>query len=125
MLKSDCSLTAATAVGGRTNGHAEVAMRVELNISNPAAVSPQDGRGWVVRLHLLPGQQVAEATVDGRAAKVVAIKPAAVDAVHAPFGGAGSPPAPLAGPIAEIDMPPAPGNRQAAVVRVDSNAHKL
>ena len=70
-------------------------------------------RAWVVRLHLLPNQRVAGAVMDGVALVDEAILHLAplshADTVHHyfPFGGSGTPPAAMAGHVAELKLPSA------------------
>jgi hypothetical protein len=67
----------------------------------------------VVRLHLLPNQRVAGAVMDGVALVDEAILHLAplshADTVHHyfPFGGSGTPPAAMAGHVAELKLPSA------------------
>merc|ERR1712113_53894 len=75
---------------------------VEIDVSEA-----EDGssRGWVLRLHLLPYQRVESVFVDGMEHKnVFHLQPLANHQAHEffPFGGAGTPPAPRAGPVAEV-----------------------
>ena len=72
-------------------------------------------RAWVLRLHLLPGQQVSTATVDGVAVKVSNV--AAMDSSNAmtppAFGASGS--APAVGVVAEVQVPSSVNARQIIV----------
>jgi len=69
-------------------------------------------RSWVLRVHLLPDQHIASATLDGEVAtaKLVHLEPRKSDDDgdgadgFFPFGGAGSAPASKAGPIVELHV---------------------
>jgi alpha-glucosidase (family GH31 glycosyl hydrolase) len=63
-----------------------------------------ESRGWMVRLHLRPGQSCVGANVDGTELGIVHIDPV-IDDMFYPFQGVGTPPAPNAGKIAEIKVP--------------------
>jgi len=72
----------------------------------------EDGasRGWLVRLHLRPGQHCVSAVVDSTAVlEILHLSPVAPNVVFFPFGGAGTAPAHKAGKIAEVQVPS--GNR--------------
>jgi hypothetical protein len=62
-------------------------------------------RAWTVRVHLLPGQHIASASVNDEAVGVRHL--AATRDLHAffPLSGAGAPSAPQAGPVAEVQVP--------------------
>jgi len=77
----------------------------------------EDGetRGWLVRLHLRPGQSCLSAELDGTdLLDIVHLDPVFHSDFY-PFGGAGTPPAPNAGRIAEIKIPSANHKRQLQV----------
>lgn len=90
----------------QTDGHGAVSIDV-----GPTPVE----RAWTVRLHLRRGQRLVRCSVDGadmmegvqvlRPMGVHASDHAAATATATPFGGRGSQPAPLAGPIVEIALP--------------------
>jgi alpha-glucosidase (family GH31 glycosyl hydrolase) len=65
----------------------------------------RESRGWVVRLHLLPGQECLSAMEDGNLLKVNHISPVSPSDTFFPFGGVGTAPAHKAGKIAEIYVP--------------------
>eukprot|EP00928_Gymnodinium_smaydae_P034068 TRINITY_DN24225_c0_g1_i1.p1 TRINITY_DN24225_c0_g1~~TRINITY_DN24225_c0_g1_i1.p1 ORF type:complete len:880 (-),score=38.86 TRINITY_DN24225_c0_g1_i1:6-2645(-) len=76
---------------------------------------PEDGaeRSWVVRLHLLPGKRVTAASVrhnvsdDSQHQSFPSVKhifPETNRKAFFPFSGKGSPPAPHAGPVAELEL---------------------
>ena len=70
-------------------------------------------RSWLLRLHLNRSQAALGCTVDGAPTNFTRLAPVAAQhstMVH-PFGGRGSRPPPLAGPIVEIPLPRAPGPR--------------
>jgi len=70
-------------------------------------ISPaEDGasRGWVIRLHLLPGESCSSAIVDGSLIEVTHISPGPCEDFF-PFQGVGTAPACRAGNIAEIHVP--------------------
>ena len=75
-------------------------------------------RAWSVRLHLSPGEQLVRASVDGALisrGELPALHlqpvPAALAGTFAPFGGTGTRPAPLAGPVAQVRVSAGPGAR--------------
>jgi alpha-glucosidase (family GH31 glycosyl hydrolase) len=68
-----------------------------------SAAEDGESRAWLVRLHLRPGQACLSANVDGMDLDVVHIPPE-MRTNFFPFGGAGTPPAPKAGNIAEIKV---------------------
>ena len=74
-------------------------------------------RKWTVRLNLRPGQRVVDATLDGAPLAVAHIAPLA--AAVRPFRGAGAAPPPLAGAVAEIELPAAAAARSVAAKIVD------
>jgi hypothetical protein len=79
-----------------------------------SAAEDSAARAWILRVHLAPGQRVAEALLDDvRAGAVEHLSPtAAADSdAYAPFMGKGTRPPPLAGPIAEIKLPSASSPR--------------
>jgi alpha-glucosidase (family GH31 glycosyl hydrolase) len=73
-----------------------------------------ESRGWLVRLHLRPGQNCISAGVDddGTDLDIVHIDPITDTDDFFPFGGSGTPPAPKAGKIAEIKVPMANHERK-------------
>ena len=75
-------------------------------------------RKWTVRLHLRPGQRVVDATLDGAPLAVAHIAPLA--AAARPFRGAGAAPPPLAGAVAELELPAAAAARSVAARIVDA-----
>eukprot|EP00811_Abedinium_folium_P030410 NODE_4871_length_1836_cov_3.769456.p1 GENE.NODE_4871_length_1836_cov_3.769456~~NODE_4871_length_1836_cov_3.769456.p1 ORF type:complete len:331 (+),score=115.76 NODE_4871_length_1836_cov_3.769456:751-1743(+) len=95
---------ARTDIAMRTDGRGKV--RLEIG-------EPEQGgleREWLLRLHLLRGQRAAVATVEGLGAVAVRhVEPQASGNDFFPLGGAGSAPAPLAGPVAEVWLPRASG----------------
>jgi len=81
---------------------------------NISASTDGISRGWVVRLHLLPGQVCTHASLSGQFVNsVVHFKPA--EGVF-PFGGTGTHPASQAGPVAELHVPSAPNSRELSFV---------
>jgi len=85
-------------------------------------ISPsEDGasRGWLVRLHLLPGQYCAAAIADGMNLIVSHINPVSETDTLFPFGGAGTPPAHRAGKIAEVLIPSGDSQRFIKISIVD------
>lgn len=76
-------------------------------------------RGWVLRVHLLPGQKVSAVTVDGQQLGSSSYKVLGPGASHVeiPFEGAGSHPGHKAGDVVEIGIP-ASGVEQAHDVRL-------
>eukprot|EP01062_Namystynia_karyoxenos_P067703 TRINITY_DN6172_c0_g1_i1.p1 TRINITY_DN6172_c0_g1~~TRINITY_DN6172_c0_g1_i1.p1 ORF type:complete len:851 (+),score=211.04 TRINITY_DN6172_c0_g1_i1:93-2555(+) len=86
--------------------------RAELTISAAAGGAP---RGWLLRLHLRPGQRPAPAAViDGAPASYALLQPAAGSGAW-PFAGAGALPPPAAGPVVELELPPSAGPRRVSV----------
>jgi len=59
-------------------------------------------RAWVVRVHLLPGQRASSIVLDGEVVSGLHIEPST--AAVFPLEGAGSNPAPLAGPVVEVQL---------------------
>ena len=83
-----------------------------------AAAEDGAARGWVLRLHLRPGQRVACAHVDDTEVEVAHIAPTDNDAGATrffPFGGKDAAPAPAAGHIAQIVLPSSAHARTAVV----------
>eukprot|EP00463_Aulacantha_scolymantha_P002959 TRINITY_DN370_c0_g1_i1.p1 TRINITY_DN370_c0_g1~~TRINITY_DN370_c0_g1_i1.p1 ORF type:complete len:484 (-),score=92.11 TRINITY_DN370_c0_g1_i1:134-1471(-) len=75
---------------------------VQLNVSKAEDAA---SRGWVLRLHLQPGQHVESAFIDGmKVPNVPHLQPLTSHEAHQffPFGGEGTPPAPNAGPVVEL-----------------------
>lgn len=74
-------------------------VRVEIDATG-------DGRerAWTLRVHLRPGQRATGARVDGVAVGGVRHLPPGAGTTHFPLGGAGTPAAPKAGPIAEVRL---------------------
>ena len=99
---TDISMTTAA------NGTVSLAIAVAADVK---------ARGWVLRLHLRPGQQASYARVDNEEARVVHIAPtsAAAAARFFPFGGKDAAPAPAAGHVAQIVLPSSRGARTVVV----------
>jgi hypothetical protein len=112
---SEHSDDAVTTVQLRTDGGGKVYVDVSASVA---------ARAWVVRLHLAPGQQLslsAAAAAAGGVSSVLHIQPpagcSAADASSpvpgeesfTPFGGVGTRPACLAGPVAEFRLEPRSG----------------
>ena len=98
------SAEARTTVTMQTD-HANGQLRFDISAAEDGAA-----RAWILRVHLAPGQQVAEALLDDLpAGAVVHLSPiATTDADgYVPFMGKGARPPPLAGSIAEIALPSA------------------
>jgi len=87
-------------------------------------------RAWVLRIHLRPGHCVTKADLrqdrtsgGGEKAAVAHLRPVSATPgatwAFAPFGGAGSRPAPKAGPVAEIRLIPAAHPRKIEVEITD------
>jgi len=70
-----------------------------------------ESRGWLVRLHLLPGQHCMSAFVDDTVLDVAHLAPVSPTSTFFPLGGAGTLPAHKAGDIAEIQVPSGNHNR--------------
>ena len=82
-----------------TNGHGGVSLTV-------SAAEDGSRRAWVFRSHLLPGQKLVSATLDGVELRApVHLEPREEVGPAFPFGGQGSRPMPKAGPVAEIYIP--------------------
>ena len=80
------------------------------------AASDGAERGWLLRLHLPPGQRVATAMVDGSTTAAPILLPRDGDsAAHFPLRGEGTMPAHRAGPIAELRLPRRSGARTITV----------
>jgi hypothetical protein len=80
-----------------------------------------DKRAWVVRVHLLVGQTVVSASVDGKPVKTQEYKPNKADdgtlwQGYWPFGGEGSVPAGKAGNVVEFKMSASTSARKVEVV---------
>ena len=103
---SDEDLNEAQELELHTNGAGKVEFRI--------GAGPK--RAWVLRTHLLSGQRVVSVALDGISlsiAEVVHLQPRLTIAPdYFPLAGAGSRPAPKAGPVAELRLP------EAAVSRV-------
>jgi len=86
-----------------SNSENSIVWSGELNF-NISASTDRISRGWVVRLHLLPGQICSSATLNGKmmTTSVVHFKP--TETIF-PFGGSGTSPATQAGPVAELLVP--------------------
>jgi hypothetical protein len=104
-------------------------MNVSIRIAN--TMSASRSRGWTVRFHLLPAQTVVGATLDGAALSPAHVRTSHIEPLPAhqhmdyfPFGGAGSPPAPYAGRVAEFHLDKADAGDGSAfrTVRVDIRA---
>lgn len=93
--------------------------RAQLHVSAPEGGAP---RAWVLRLHLRPGQQAAAVHIDGVRTSVAHIAPLASEIADSffPLGGAGTPPASQAGPVAEIHIPAAATARLVEVQLLDA-----
>jgi len=86
---------------------------ISFDVGQDAAVVSINGppRKWIVRLHLLPGQSVKRALVDGLAAEALGIAAVTIESQDRPrqdfwvLGGAGTAPAPRAGPVVEVVVP--------------------
>mmetsp|Transcript_79763 Transcript_79763/g.247379 ORF Transcript_79763/g.247379 Transcript_79763/m.247379 type:complete len:866 (-) Transcript_79763:12-2609(-) len=101
--------------------------RTEIRLATDGAgglrlnIAPQDGapaRAWVLRLHLLPGQRAAAASVDGDFSPAPArhLEPVGPSAQgFFPLGGAGSAPAPHAGAVLELRLEKTVGPRSVRV----------
>ena len=93
-----------------TDSSGDVTISVQAPGDLSAAANEQ---GWVVRLHLLPGQKLSSASVDGVAvvegsglSHLLPVEAGSVEErSYFPFGGIGSSPAAGAGPVAEIQVP--------------------
>lgn len=79
----------------------------KMNIIRFTISKSEDGqsRGWIVRLHLLPGQTCEYATEDNTELSINHLPPVAPNTLFFPFAGAGTRPASNAGHIAEITIP--------------------
>jgi len=80
-----------------------------------------DERAWVIRVNLLVGQTVVEASVDGESVKTQTYKPDKADdgslwMGYWPFGGEGTIPAGKAGHVVEFKMPASTKERNVEVV---------
>ena len=101
------------------NMHTDRAGNVEFRIGT----GPK--RAWVLRTHLSPGQRVVSAAVDGvtlspaELAHLESTEMAAGTPSYFPLAGAGSHPAPAAGPVSELRLPEASAART-VVLRVAS-----
>jgi hypothetical protein len=62
-------------------------------------------RGWLLRLHLLPGEHCQSAVADGVPLEVTHLLPVSPFASFFPFGGVNTPPASKAGNIAQLFVP--------------------
>ena len=122
----------ATGPGAASAAHAtNVTLRTDaacgtVRVDISAAPDGASARGWLLRLHLTPGQRVTAASVDGRfAAGTMVILPPRVgynnSEIYFPLRGAGTPPPHRAGPIAELRLPRAAGPRSVIVVIAGSS----
>jgi hypothetical protein len=100
-------LTSAKTELALTTGVGGAALRLDVG-AGPVA------RGWVLRVHLRPGQAAVAASIDGVALRAAALGAAhiaplaAADAwSHFPFRGAGAAPPHKAGPVLELRVPAA------------------
>jgi hypothetical protein len=99
-----------TAARTDINFHTSDLGRIRVEIGAAGSRSGGEGRAWVIRVHLLPGQRVVAASVDGvdhiTFGGVQHIEAADHDdASFFPLGGAGSPVAAKAGRVAEVRVP--------------------
>jgi hypothetical protein len=62
-------------------------------------------RAWTVRVHLLPGQHLASASVNGEAVGLRHLEATRDLQSFFPLSGKGAPAAPQAGPVAEVQVP--------------------
>jgi len=81
--------------------------RVILDAAHGTFEGAPAERGWVVRVHLMPGQKVSAVTLDGKSAAYKLLK-AGSSHIEIPFAGAGSHPGSAAGAVVEINVPRSP-----------------
>jgi len=93
-------------------GEARTELVLRTDGQGGVAVDIGDGpvRAWIVRLHLLPGQLAAGASLDGAALEPLEswlchLGPGADTDTYFPLLGAGTAPASQAGPVAELRLP--------------------
>ena len=80
-----------------TDGHGSVRLKIGVG---PVA------RAWTARVHLHPKQRVVSCTLDGRDVMAqTRLLDTRAAGESAPFGGRGTAPAMLAGPVFEVDLP--------------------
>eukprot|EP00929_Paragymnodinium_shiwhaense_P061784 TRINITY_DN30879_c0_g1_i1.p1 TRINITY_DN30879_c0_g1~~TRINITY_DN30879_c0_g1_i1.p1 ORF type:complete len:772 (-),score=157.04 TRINITY_DN30879_c0_g1_i1:278-2593(-) len=123
----DWSSLTLEAFPGRSNSHttrfvyerdSSKKTKIEMTVSEGGKVrvnieaGPQ--RAWTLRVHLLPGQRVDSATIDGSpvAGLLPHLTPEADYAKQFPLQGSGTPPAPSAGAIAELQLSAAEAARE-------------
>jgi len=82
----------------------ELAMRTDLSGFVSLNVSAGPLRAWTLRLHLLPGQSIEDAKVDGSMVAIEHLAPLSRSADFFPFGSIGSKPPSNAGSIAEVTL---------------------
>jgi len=82
----------------------ELAMRTDLSGFVSLNVSAGPLRAWTLRLHLLPGQSIEDAKVDGSMVAIEHLAPLSRSADLFPFGSIGSKPPSNAGSIAEVTL---------------------
>ena len=110
------AVTTRVLVDDRNGVEARTTVTMETDQANKqlrfdiSAAEDSAARAWVLRVHLAPGQKVAEAVLDDVPAGAMTHLSPTVEAdsdTYVPFMGKGTRPPPLAGAIAEIKLPSA------------------
>merc|ERR1712039_141928 len=89
------------------------------------APSDNSVRAWLVRLHLLTGQEVKAINVDGTSVQAAQHLQPISSEDHFPLSGIGAHPGPKAGPIVEIRVPLGGGARTVVAQVRQSNLNEF